>query len=74
MVESIPYKKFEGEWNFVTFSYRKNVAKASVLFGRDKVIDEREFKVKHNLIKDYLRFVVGGEFNYKSFNGHIVNV
>lgn len=74
LTESIPYGKFEGQWNFIVFAYHKNVAKASVLFGQDSKIIEKEFKVKHNLVKDYLRFIVGSEFNYKFFNGHIVNI
>ena len=35
---------------------------------------DKEFKVKHNLIKDYLRFYVGAEFSYKFFNGHLTNI
>lgn len=38
------------------------------------MIEEKEFKVKHNLVRDYLRFVVGSEFNYKAFNGHLINI
>lgn len=56
------------------FSYKKNVARASVLFGRDQQVVDKEFKVKHNLIKDYLRFYVGAEFSYKGFNGHLTNI
>ncbi|CAD8058815.1 unnamed protein product [Paramecium sonneborni] len=75
LTESIPYgNKLEGQWNFIVFVYRKNVAKASVLFGQDSNIIEKEFKVKHNLVKDYLRFIVGSEFNYKFFNGHLTNI
>lgn len=72
-VDKIPYKVLDGEWNYVTFSYKKGSARGVVVFnGKEPV--EVNIAVEQNLVNDYLRLIVGKEFGYQFFNGHYWNI
>ena len=46
---------FDGVWNLISWTYKKQLAKAIVLFnGKD--VESKELKTLHYPIGDYLRF------------------
>ncbi|CAD8140693.1 unnamed protein product [Paramecium octaurelia] len=68
-VQHIPWKIIDGEWNFISISYKKGEIKAYV-FQKGEISDFT-WKAKHDLVGDYLEFISGKEFGYNFFNGYM---
>lgn len=69
MVQHIPWKIVDGEWNFISISYKKGEVKAYVFQKND--VNDFTWKAKHDLVGDYLEFISGKEFGYNYFNGYM---
>lgn len=70
----IPYKKIEGEWNFISFTYKQSKLKAIIWFSESEI---KEGENTYNLppLKDFIQFSIGTEKGgHCNFNGHFLNV
>lgn len=71
---NIPYKVIDGEWNFISFTYRKGTLKSMVWLS-EKDIKSEENKISLPLIQDYIHFTINTEPNYYcNFNGYFTNI
>lgn len=73
-VDRVNYQVIDGQWNFISFSYKKAQAKGVVWFSELNQIKEANIPGKQSLIQDYMRFIVRKEFGYKFFNGHLARI
>jgi hypothetical protein len=68
--------ELEGSWNFVYFCYslESQNALGYVKFSSGRIVRESLSDITHKVTSDYMKLILGSEFNYPSFNGLVTGL